>query len=533
VEPHAGGPAPATDPGHRPEADAAGAADAPLLVVRGLTKRFGGVVANDAIDLDVRPGEVHALLGENGAGKSTLMNVLYGLVQPDAGALTLRGRPYRPASPKDAIDAGVGMVHQHFMLVPTLSVVENVMLGAEPTRRFGTLDTAAARRQVRALSESLGLEVDPDALARDLPVGLQQRVEILKAVYRRADLLILDEPTAVLAPPEVERLFEIVRGLRESGRAVVFISHKLREVLQIADRISVLRHGRVVGTADPTDATEASLAALMVGRPVLLRVEKAPAHAGQVVLWVKGLRVLDARGGVAVAGLDLEARAGEILGIAGVEGNGQTELIEAVSGLRHPAAGRIVLDGRDVTTGSPRTLVDAGVSHIPEDRHKHGLVLAHPLRDNLVLSRFTRAPFARGLRVVFGAIRRFARSLVEDFDIRTPSIDAPASSLSGGNQQKAVVARELSRPVRLLISAQPTRGVDVGSTEFIHRKIVAARDGGAAVLLVSAELDEILALADRIAVMYRGRIVETLDAATADRARLGVLMGGGQASRTG
>ena len=499
-----------------------------MLVVRGLTKRYPGVVANDGIDLDLRAGEVQALLGENGAGKSTLMNVLYGLVEPDAGELLLRGRPYRPGSPKDAIRAGIGMVHQHFMLVPTLTVVENVILGAEPVRGGGALDLDTARRRVRELSEAHGLEVAADALAGDLPVGLQQRVEILKALHRQAEILILDEPTAVLSPPEVERLFEIIRGLRGQGRAIVFISHKLREVLEIADRVTVLRRGRVVGSTTPAEATEASLAAMMVGRPVLLRIEKAPARPGGEVLSVRDLRVRDGRGSVAADRLSLEIRAGEILGIAGVEGNGQTELVEAITGLRHVEAGRIVLAGRDVTNAGPRTLVDAGVSHVPEDRHKHGLVLAHPLADNLVLSRFDRVPFARGLRVIVAAIRSFARRLVGEFDIRAPSVEVPAAALSGGNQQKAVLARELSRPVRLLVAAQPTRGVDVGSTELIHRTIVAARDGGAAVLLVSAELDEVLALADRVAVLYRGRIVETVDAATVDRGRLGVLMGGGR-----
>jgi general nucleoside transport system ATP-binding protein len=501
---------------------------APVLAVHGLSKQFGNVRANQEITLDVRAGEIHALLGENGAGKSTLMNILFGLVEPDTGTIRLRGQPYRPAGPSDAIEAGIGMVHQHFMLIPTFTVAENMVLGAEPTHGL-SLDLPAARAALRELAARYGLEVDPDALVQDLPVGLQQRAEILKALYRQAQLLILDEPTAVLAPPEVEQLSAVMRELAASGRAIIFISHKLREVLAIADRITVLRRGEVVGTVLPADITEPSLATMMVGRAVELAVERAPANPGQTVLRVEGLCVRDQRGSLAVDSVDLTVRAGEILGIAGVEGNGQTELVEALYGLRSVEAGRITLLDSDLTHARPRQVAALGVGHIPEDRHKFGLVLAHPLSDNLVLSRYDRAPFARRLRRMFNAILRYAGQLVAEFDVRTSSVRAATSTLSGGNQQKAVVARELSAEPRFLIAAQPTRGVDVGATELIHRRIVAARDGGASVLLVSSELDELLALSDRIVVIYRGRIVATMDAAHADRDSLGLLIAGASA----
>lgn len=495
-----------------------------VLRLQGITRRFGPVLANDGIDLVLREGEIVALLGENGAGKTTLMNVLYGLLAPDAGEIWLRGRPYRPTDPSAAIRAGIGMVHQHFMLIPTFSVVENVVLGAEPTRG-ASLDLDAARQAVRDLSDRYGLEVDPDARVRDLPVGVQQRVEILKALYRQADLLILDEPTAVLAPPEVQQLFGVIRELVARGRAVIFISHKLREVLAIADRISVLRRGAVVGSTTPAEATEGSLAMIMVGRPVEPRVDRRPATPGSVVLRTEKLRVVDQRG-TAVDGVDLTVRAGEIVGVAGVEGNGQTELVEALTGLRPIASGRVTLDGVDVTHAGPGALAERGIAHVPEDRQKYGLVLGHPLADNLVLSRFNRPPFARRLRRLVGAVRAFARRLVTEYDISVPSVDVPAGTLSGGNQQRAVVARELARQPRLLISAQPTRGVDVGATELIHQRIIAARDAGAAVLLVSSELDEIVALADRIVVMYGGRITARRAAGEASRDELGLLIGG-------
>jgi simple sugar transport system ATP-binding protein len=491
-------------------------------------KRYGGLAANDGIDLDLWPGEVLALLGENGAGKTTLMNVLYGLTQPDAGEILLDGQPVRFGSPKDAIAQGIGMVHQHFMLVPTLTVAENLMLGAEETGPAGLLDIHRVRNRVRELGASYGLPVEPDALVRDLPVGLQQRVEILKALHRQARVLILDEPTAVLTPQEANDLFAVMRSLaRDNRTSLVFITHKLAEVFEVADRILVLRQGKVVGGLRPSEAAPESLAGLMVGRPVLLRVDKTPARPGEVVLRVSDLEVRSDRGLPAVDGVSLEVRAGEILGVAGVQGNGQTELIEALMGLRTPVGGRVELGGRDVTRASPRALVDAGEAHIPEDRQKHGLVLSYPVADNLVLRTYGRPPFARGIQVLRESIVRFAQRLAQEFDIRSRSVRAPAGSLSGGNQQKVVVAREFSRQGRLLAVAQPTRGVDVGSTEFIHRKLIAARDAGMAVLLVSSELEELLSLADRVAVMYRGRVAGVLEVASATPERLGYLMATG------
>jgi simple sugar transport system ATP-binding protein len=500
------------------------------LEMRGITKRFPGVLANDNVDFDVRPGEVHALLGENGAGKSTLMNVLSGLYHPDEGEIRLAGRAVRFHDPHEAIAHGIGMVHQHFMLVPTLTVADNIMLGAEVTRGGGVLDHAEARRRIAGLSKQYGLAVDPDATVGELPVGVQQRIEIVKALYRRADILLLDEPTAVLTPQESDDLFRVVRELAADGKAIVFITHKLREVFALADRITVLRGGRVVGTTTPTDATEASLAAMMVGRSVELRVTKTPAQPREPVLRVEGLVVGDDRGHRRVDGVSLEVRSGEVLGIAGVEGNGQTELIEALTGLRAPLGGRVQLNGRDVTGAPPRELFGAGLAHVPEDRHRYGLVLTYPLADNLVLSSYDRPPFARGFGIVWEAVRRFAERVVKEFDVRVPSVRTLAGHLSGGNQQKAVVGREFSREMRLLVAAQPTRGVDVGSTEFIHRRIVAARDAGTAVLLVSAELDEVLSLADRVAVIYGGRIVAERPTGQFTREEIGLLMTGAMAT---
>jgi simple sugar transport system ATP-binding protein len=497
--------------------------------LRGITKRFPGVVANAGVDLEVEAGQVLALLGENGAGKSTLMNVLFGLYEPDEGEILLDGSPTRLTSPAVSIAAGIGMVHQHFMLVPVFSVLENVMLGVEATTRLGGLDRRAARARLLELSGAYNLQVDPDADVEDLSVGAQQRVEILKALYRQADCLILDEPTAVLTPPEIDDLFSIITTLTESGRSVIFISHKLGEVRRIADRITVLRRGEVVGTTTPAESSEADLATMMVGREVQLVVEKAPARPGQPVLRVDGLRVLDERGVAAVDGVTFEVAAGEIVAVAGVQGNGQTELVEALAGLRAVDAGTVRLDGEDVTGIQPRRLLERGVAHVPEDRQRDGVVGTFPVRDNLVLNTIRRRPFARGLRIDRRAVSDNAARLMADFDIRAASPDVAAATLSGGNQQKVIVAREFGHAERLLIAAQPTRGLDVGSIQYIHRRIVDKRDEGAAVLLVSTELDEVLALADRIIVVFRGSIVGTVARADATREHLGLLMAGAAA----
>jgi simple sugar transport system ATP-binding protein len=503
----------------------------PVLEARGITKRFPGVLANDDVDLVVGQGEIACLLGENGAGKSTLMNVVYGRYQPDAGELYVKGERALFNSPSDAIRAGIGMVHQHFQLVPVLTVAENVILGHE-VRKGPFLDLARARREVAELSEQYGLAVDPDARVEELSVGAQQRVELIKALYRNADILILDEPTAVLTPAEVDHFFGVVRTLVDTGKSVVFITHKLREVLAVADTVTVLRGGRVVGSADPRTATEASLASLMVGRDVVFEVPKGPANPGTTVLHVQDLQVADDRGVAMVDGVDLAVRAGEILGIAGVEGNGQRELVEAIAGMRHPIRGTVSIGGHDIGGWSPRRVSEIGVGHVPEDRGKHGLVGSFSVADNLMLNRYHRGPYSR--RGVFqrAAIADNAAKEIDAFDIRTPSGDTPAGSLSGGNQQKVVVARELSTDLKLLVVAQPTRGLDVGSVEFIHRQIVQRRDAGAAVLLVSAELDEILALADRVAVIYRGRIVAVMERAEATREGVGLLMAGAGTTTT-
>jgi len=499
------------------------------LEVHNITKRFPGVLANDRVNFDLRKGEIHALLGENGAGKTTLMNIIYGLYTPNEGEILISSNDgpqhVQIRTPNDAIQAGIGMVHQHFMLVPVFTVAENIILGQEITRG-PSLDLRTACQKITQLSEEYGLEVNPDAIVEDLPVGVQQRVEIIKALYRHAHILVLDEPTAVLTPQEVDNLFRVMRQLCERGVSIVFITHKLKEVAAIADRITVMRRGQVVGTTTPAESDDHKLAAMMVGREVLLQVEKGPAKPAEVVLNVENLTIIDERDVVCVCDIGFQVCAGEILGIAGVQGNGQTELVEALTGLRQRKSGKIVLGGKEIPELSPRLNVEAGQAHIPEDRHKHGLVLAYTIADNEVLCTYYQPPFARGLQRDQNAVIQNAIKLIERFDIRTPSPLLPASNLSGGNQQKAIVARELSRPIHLLIANQPTRGLDVGSIEYIHRQIVEMRDRGIAVLLVSAELDEITSLSDRIAVMYHGSIVATMDADKATRAELGLLMAG-------
>jgi len=496
------------------------------LELRGITKRFGPLVANDRINLAVAPGQVHALLGENGAGKTTLMNVLYGLLQPDEGEILLDGKAAAFHSPKDAIAAGIGMVHQHFMLVPVFSVAENVTLGIEETNhRTGLLDRRKTRRDVRDLSRRYGLEIDPDAMVENLPVGIQQRVEIVKALVREATVLILDEPTAVLTPAETEDLFRIIRQLKDGGTSVVFISHKLKEVQAIADTITVLRRGAVVGERPPS-ATEDELAALMVGRNVQLRVSKEAAKPGEAVLDVTDLTVADETGRVWVDGMSFQVRAGEILGVAGVQGNGQTELCEALMGLRPTAAGQVTLDGRDLTHATPAQRLRAGLAYVPEDRQEDGLIGSFSVANNMVLDQYNRPPFASGINLNLGAIASRAAELVTEFDVRTTSAAAPVGTLSGGNQQKVILARELGQEHKVLVASQPTRGLDVGSIEFVHRRIVEQRDRGVAVLIVSAELDEIYALADRIAVMYEGKITG-FRPPTVPAEELGRLMAGG------
>ncbi len=498
-----------------------------VLEARDVTKTFPGVVANKDVSLKLYRGEVLALLGENGAGKTTLMNIVYGLYHQDSGEILVRGEPVRISSPNEAIRRGIGMVHQHFMLVPVFTVAENIILGAETVKGLA-LDLNSARRQIRDLSRQYNLDVDPAAYVKDLSVGQQQRVEIVKALYRKADILILDEPTAVLTPQEAEDLFAVIRTLKAQGTSVIFITHKLKEVLAISDRIMVLRRGQVVGETTPQDATERSLAEMMVGRSVLLEVDKAPAQPGEVVLDVRDLCVDDDRGQRVVDGLSLQVRAGEIVGIAGVQGNGQTELVEALTGLRPVRSGGVLIDGHDYANATPRRITEAGSAHVPEDRQEDGLVLAYSIADNLVLNTYYLAPFARGFTLNEEAIGEHATKLVKEYDVRTPSPYIQVANLSGGNKQKVIIARELSRSVKLLIAAQPTRGVDVGSIEFIHKTIVAERDRGAAVLVVSAELDEVMSLSDRIAVMYHGKIVAIVPAAEATREDLGLLMAGAQ-----
>lgn len=498
----------------------------------GITKRFPGIVANDNIHLTVKQGEIHALLGENGAGKSTLMNILFGLYQPDEGEIRIKGKKVSITGPTMANELGIGMVHQHFMLVQPFTVTENIILGDERAR-MGVLDIKKAEQEVQRLSDQYGLKVDPKAVIRDISVGMQQRVEILKTLYRGADILIFDEPTAVLTPQEIDELIEIMKNLVKEGKTIIFITHKLKEIMSTCDRVTVIRRGKVIKTLDVKDTNENELASLMVGREVSFKVDKKEATPKQTVLSVKNLVVRDNRGIPAVRGLDLEVRAGEIVGIAGVDGNGQSELIEAITGLRKIESGTIHLNENDITNAKPRKIIEAGVGHIPEDRHKRGLVLDFSVSENMVLQIYYKEPISKGMMLQFPEMDRYAKRLIEEFDVRTPSHEVPIRKLSGGNQQKAIIAREVDRDPDFLIAAQPTRGLDVGAIEFIHRRLVEQRDKGKAVLLVSFELDEILKLSDRIAVIYEGKIAGWVDPKETNEEELGLLMAGSVKNRGG
>jgi simple sugar transport system ATP-binding protein len=499
-----------------------------VIEMLNIRKEFGTFVANDNITLQLRKGEIHALLGENGAGKSTLMNVLFGLYQPEGGEIRVRGEKVNIENPNIANDLGIGMVHQHFMLVEKFTVTENIILGSEPKSGL-TVDRATARKKVMDISEQYGLRIDPDAKIEDISVGMQQRVEILKTLYRGAEILIFDEPTAVLTPQEIQELIQIMKRLIEEGKSIVLITHKLKEIMQVADRCTVIRRGRYIGTIDIDETVnEDRLAEMMVGREVNFDAEYSKADPQQVVLDVQKLVVKDSRGLKAVDGLDLQIRSGEILGIAGIDGNGQTELIEAISGLKKPESGKVMLNGKDVTGFTPRKVTESGVGHIPQDRHKHGLVLDYTIRDNMVLQTYYKEPFSKRGLMNYKAVAEKSKALIEKFDVRTPSVDVPARALSGGNQQKAIIAREVDRSPDLLIAAQPTRGLDVGAIEFIHEQLIKEREKGRAVLLISFELEEILHVADRIAVLYEGKIVGIRDPKETTEQELGFLMAGGK-----
>ncbi|MGA7229232.1 MAG: ABC transporter ATP-binding protein [Acidimicrobiia bacterium] len=494
------------------------------LELRGITKEFPTVLANDDVSLSVQAGEIVALLGENGAGKTTLMNVLFGLYSPDAGEVVIDGAQLELANPRASIAAGVGMVHQHFMLVPVFTVAENVILGMEPLKGVDWIDRKAADSMIREVSDRYNLSVDPSATVEDIPVGVQQRVEIIKVLVRNARYIIFDEPTAVLTPQEVEEFFEIVRGLKQDGKGVIFISHKLNEALEIADRIVVLRDGRSVGEANPKTSTRERLAEMMVGRPVDLVVHKEIAAPKSVVLSIHDLVVLDDRGTRTVDGVSFDVRAGEIVGIAGVQGNGQTELVESIMGMRPSLAGHVFLGADDVTESSPRDLHRLGVAHVPEDRQESGLVLQFSVAENMVLDSYYDRPYSRGVQMDWDKAIESSKRLVDEYDVKTSTVDVPVSKLSGGNQQKVIVAREFDRDVKLVVASQPTRGVDVGSIEYIHARIVEERDQGAAVLIVSSELDEVMALSDRVLVMFEGRIAGEFDPAIASTTEIGLAM---------
>lgn len=499
---------------------------APILELKGITKRFPGVLANDHIDLTLNKGEILALLGENGAGKSTLMNILYGLYQPDEGEIFINGEKVVINSPTDAIAQGIGMVHQHFMLIPVFTVTENVMLGNESVKQLGFLDREKAAQRITEISDRFNLEVDPTCYVKDIPVGVQQRVEIIKLLYRDAEILIFDEPTAVLTPQEADELFVIMRLLIEHGKSIIFITHKLREVLEISDRIMVIRRGAVVGETIPEQADKNSLAAMMVGREVQLEVKKTESKPGEVVCSIEDLVVVNNRDEICVESVNLDVHVGEIVGVAGVQGNGQTELVYAVTGLLKNVSGKVNILGQEVTKFTPRQITELGTAHIPEDRQQDGLVLPFSVAENLVLCTYYQEPFSKGVLLQYPVIMENAEKLIENFDIRTPSAATSVGTLSGGNQQKVIIARELSRPIKFLVASQPTRGLDVGSIEYIHKRIVQKRDEGAGVLLVSPELDEIMELSDRIAVMYRGRVLAVVPNKGISKEYIGLLMAG-------
>jgi len=494
------------------------------LELRGITKRFGALTANDSIDLAVADGEIHAILGENGAGKSTLMNIVYGLLSPDEGDISVDGKVVRIDSPLDALAVGIGMVHQHFMLIPVFTVAENIVLGHEKTKGPGILDLESARKEILRVSAEYNFDIDPDALIEDLPVGLQQRVEIIRALIYDAKVLILDEPTAVLTPQETDELLKNMKKLKEKGTSIVFITHKLREVKEAADKITIIRRGKVVGTASPS-ASQEELASLMVGRPVSLDVDKKAPQLGDVILGVKNLSISDHTGRTLVKNVSFELHAGEVLAVAGVQGNGQTELAEAIVGLQEHVTGSVYLDGKDLTKESVRDALHAGIAFVPESREEDGLISSFSIEENLILDLHDLPPYAKGPVISQRVVQEEANKRIAEFDIRTQSSRDPVSSLSGGNKQKVVLARELSRPVRLVVASQPTRGLDVGSIEFVHQRIITERNSGRAVLLFSTELDEVIALADRIAVMYRGEFIAIVPASTS-RSDLGLLMAG-------
>lgn len=503
-----------------------------ILEMKKITKTFPGVKALDNVEFKVEKGEIHGLIGENGAGKSTLMNVLFGLYQPEKGKIRVKGKEIKITDPKIANSLGIGMVHQHFMLIDTFTVTQNIILGHEPTRLWD-INLKKAEQEVQELSDRYGLHVDPKAKVRDISVGMQQRVEILKTLYRGADVLIFDEPTAVLTPQEIDELMEIMQSLIKEGKSIILITHKLKEIMQVCDRCTVIRKGQGIGTVDVQETTADELASLMVGREVSFKVEKTPAEPKETVLNIEDLHVLDSRNLEMVKGLNLNVRAGEIVGIAGIDGNGQTELIEAITGLTNVKSGSITLKNQDITNRSPRKITENGLAHIPQDRHKHGLVLDFSIGENMVLQTYYQRPYSKNKVLNYKAIYEKADELIQEFDVRTPSVYTKARSLSGGNQQKAIIAREVDRSPDLLLAAQPTRGLDVGAIEFIHQKIIEERDRGKAVLLISYELDEILNVSDRIAVISDGKIVADLRPEETSEQELGLFMAGSQTDKAG